>query len=283
MGTVLLLAEKEYFEDEKVAKAARKADTEACKRRADEANLPGVARASKHAAVSSDTQAMKSGPSNHPVHPFVSESNDRVEEDANGLSEGESDREEGEMATDALVQIPLEPAGSLEALLEAAIKEKSLEFHTTSGKRRKRDLDPAIDYLINAHRYDCIGCRRRVFDVCFDNAAAGGKFLYIQVQRTDSFKFSLQTPTTLSVTPTVRKGALAAISCSQLSAVTFMTQPRSPCLKLTSLARPALLNGPGVSPNTHRIVRWETPFMIGERRRLQLYMAGLLSMTLGHA
>ena len=96
MGTTLLLAEKEYFEDEKVAKAARKADTEECKWRADEANLPGVARASKCAAVSSNTQAMKSGPSNRLVHLFVSESNDRVEEDANGLSEGESDREEGE-------------------------------------------------------------------------------------------------------------------------------------------------------------------------------------------
>ena len=188
-----------------------------------------------------------------------------------------------EKRVNALVQIPLEPAGSLEALLEAAIKEKSSEFHTTSGKWRKRDLNPAINYLINMHRYDCIGCQRRVFDVCFDNAAAGGKFLYVQVQRTDSFKFSLQTPTTLSVTPTVRKGALAAISCSQLSDATFMTQPRSPCLKLMSLAHPALLNGPGMSPNTCRIMCWETPFMIGERRRLQLYMAGPLSMTLGHA
>ena len=283
MGTALLLAEKEYFEDEKVAKAARKADTEACKQRADEANLPGVAHASKHAAVSSDTQATKSSPSNRSVHPFVSESNDRVEEDANGLSEGESDREEGEMAMDTLVQIPLEPAGSLEALLEAAITEKSSELHTTSGKWRKRDLDPAIDYLINMHRYDCIGCRQRVFDVCFGNTAAGGKFLYVQVQRTDSFKFSPQTPTTLSVTPTVCKGALVAISCSQLSVATFTTQLCSPCSKLMSLAHPALLNRPGVSPNTRRIVHWETPFMIGERRRLQFYMAGPLSMTLGHA
>ena len=132
---MLLLAEKEYFEDEKVAKAARKVDTEACKWRADEANLPGVARALKPVAVSSDTQAMQSSPSNHLVHPFISESNNRVEEDANGLSEGESDREEGEMAMDALVQIPLEPAGSLEALLEVVIKEKSSEFHTTSGKQ----------------------------------------------------------------------------------------------------------------------------------------------------
>jgi len=282
VGTVLLFAEKEYFNDEKAAKAARKArraDTR--KQTANEVNLPGAAHLSKCAAVSS-VQATPSSSHSHLVHPLISQLNDGVEGDANGLFDEESDIGEGETAP---VQIPVEPAGGLEALLEAAIKEKSSEFHTTSGKWRKRDLDPTIDYLINAEGYDCIGCQRRVFDVCFDNAAAGGKFLYMRMQCTDSFKFLLQTPTTSSVTPTAPKGALAAISCSPLFAATFMTHPHSPYSKLTLLARPTPLNGP-ISPSTRqwsKTVRWEMPSMIGERSRPQLYLAGPLSMTLGHA
>ena len=194
MGTALLLAEKEYFNDEKVAKAARKACKEAKhKLTANEANLPGAACQSKRAAVSSDRQATNGCSHSHLVHSFVSQLNNGVEGVANSSDE-ESDRDKGEtVGADALVQIPLEPASSLEALLEAAIKEKSSEFNSTSSKRQKRDLDPAIDYLINAKKGDCNGCRRRVFDVCFDNAAAGGKFLHMRLQCTD-FYHRLQPP-----------------------------------------------------------------------------------------
>ena len=128
------------------------------KQTADEANLPGAARQSKRAAVSSDRQVMNGGSHSHLVHLFVSQLNDGVEGVANSSDE-ESDRDEGEMVgADTLVQIPLEPASSLEALLEAAIKEKSSEFNSTSSKRRKRDLDPVIDYLINAKKGNCNGC-----------------------------------------------------------------------------------------------------------------------------
>jgi len=44
MGTALLFAEKEFFDDEKATKAARKARrAETHKRTANEANLPGAA------------------------------------------------------------------------------------------------------------------------------------------------------------------------------------------------------------------------------------------------
>ena len=159
VGTALLLAEKEYFNDEKAAKAVRKACKEAKRKRtADEANLPGAACQSKCAAVSSDRQATNGGSRSHLVHSFVSQLNDGVEGVANSSDE-ESDRDEGKMVgADALVQIPLEPASSLEALLEAVIKEKSSKFNSTSSKWRKRDLDPAINYLINAKKGDCNGC-----------------------------------------------------------------------------------------------------------------------------
>ena len=278
MGTALLFAEKEFFDDEKATRKAQK-----CKWTAQEANLPGTAHPSKHAAVSSVGQMTKNGP---PSQPVVSQSNEGVDGDTNRSSDEESDGDEGETVhANAPDQISTEPAGSLEALLQAAIKEKSAEFHTTSSKWRKRDLDPMIDYLINAERYNYIGCRHRVFDVCFDNAAAGGKFLHMRLQRTDSFKCLPQTQTTLSVTPTVPKGALAAISCSQLFAVIFTTHLCSLRLKPTSLMHHVLPNG-SIPPNTHRwskIVRLETPSTIGEKTRPQLYLAGLLSTTLGHA
>ncbi|KAI5980651.1 hypothetical protein EDD15DRAFT_2187261 [Pisolithus albus] len=43
-------------------------------------------------------------------------------------------------------------------------------LHT--GKRRKRNLDVGLDLLINAEEQSDGGCRRTVFNVCFDNAAA---------------------------------------------------------------------------------------------------------------
>ncbi|KAI6096632.1 hypothetical protein F5141DRAFT_971147, partial [Pisolithus sp. B1] len=36
----------------------------------------------------------------------------------------------------------------------------------------KKDLDPGVDYLINASECSGVECRRKVFDTCFDNAAA---------------------------------------------------------------------------------------------------------------
>ncbi|KIK12850.1 hypothetical protein PISMIDRAFT_120112 [Pisolithus microcarpus 441] len=57
------------------------------------------------------------------------------------------------------------------ALLEAFARGEG-QFPVHSGKRRKKDLDPGIDYLINASERSGVECRRKVFDTCFDNAAA---------------------------------------------------------------------------------------------------------------
>ncbi|KIK21473.1 hypothetical protein PISMIDRAFT_82930, partial [Pisolithus microcarpus 441] len=107
-GTVILFAEKEYFNDEKVAKAARKAKRgETCKCTAKEANLLGEGHPLKRAALAS-----------------------------------------GEEISSQILH---------------------------AGKRRKRNLDLGLDLLINAKEQSGGGCRRTVFNVCFDNAAAGGK------------------------------------------------------------------------------------------------------------
>ncbi|KAI5995606.1 hypothetical protein EDD15DRAFT_2164647 [Pisolithus albus] len=57
------------------------------------------------------------------------------------------------------------------ALLEAFARGEG-QFTVHSGKRRKKDLDPGVDYLINASERSGVNCRRKVFDTCFDNAAA---------------------------------------------------------------------------------------------------------------
>ncbi|KIJ07103.1 hypothetical protein PAXINDRAFT_33614, partial [Paxillus involutus ATCC 200175] len=39
-------------------------------------------------------------------------------------------------------------------------------------KRRKKELEPSMDFLINAEKRPGVMCRRKVFDICFDNASA---------------------------------------------------------------------------------------------------------------
>ncbi|KAG2111455.1 hypothetical protein DEU56DRAFT_749612, partial [Suillus clintonianus] len=48
-------------------------------------------------------------------------------------------------------------------------------------------LDPGVDYLINADQRKGFRCRRKVFDVCFDNDMAGGKVLFLIVLGCSSF------------------------------------------------------------------------------------------------
>ncbi|KIK82295.1 hypothetical protein PAXRUDRAFT_154027 [Paxillus rubicundulus Ve08.2h10] len=38
-----------------------------------------------------------------------------------------------------------------------------------SCKQWKKEVDPGIDYLINADHCSVVMCQRKVFDVCFDN------------------------------------------------------------------------------------------------------------------
>ncbi|KIK26864.1 hypothetical protein PISMIDRAFT_94194 [Pisolithus microcarpus 441] len=57
------------------------------------------------------------------------------------------------------------------ALLEAFTRGEG-QFTVHAGKWQKKDLDPGIDYLINASEHSGVGCQRKVFDTCFDNTAA---------------------------------------------------------------------------------------------------------------
>ncbi|KAG2033585.1 hypothetical protein BDR03DRAFT_871663 [Suillus americanus] len=51
------------------------------------------------------------------------------------------------------------------------------EVQKYNGKRPKPSLDPSMDYLINAEKRTGLMCRRKVFDVSFDNDAADSDHL----------------------------------------------------------------------------------------------------------
>jgi len=46
----------------------------------------------------------------------------------------------------------------------------------SSGSRKKRELDPGMDCLINAHLRGTIQCRRKVLHVHFNDSLAGNIF-----------------------------------------------------------------------------------------------------------
>jgi len=97
-----------------------------------------------------------------------------------GGENAEEDESDGEESTYEENNLPSTEhhlsglAGLRNAMAEAACTRK--EFNRPQ-KRRKRELEPAMDYLINAENRVGIGCRRKVFDVCFENDAAGEKVL----------------------------------------------------------------------------------------------------------
>jgi hypothetical protein len=67
----------------------------------------------------------------------------------------------------------------LKDTLAEAARTRKLKQVGRPEKRRKRELDPAMDYLINAEKRAGLMCRRKVFDVCFENDAAGGKYFVV--------------------------------------------------------------------------------------------------------
>ncbi|KAI6020766.1 hypothetical protein BKA83DRAFT_4055667 [Pisolithus microcarpus] len=141
-GTALLFAEKEHFNDERAVKVARKAkQTATCKQTAKEAHLAdsGMLHPSKHAAVASSCVILD-----------------------NSLLDKESGSEDG---------VPEIADMLASALLEAFTRGEG-QFTVHAGKWQKKDLDPGIDYLINASEHSGVGCQRKVFDTCFDNTAA---------------------------------------------------------------------------------------------------------------
>jgi len=162
-GTALLFAEREHFDDEREAKAARKARRlETRKRKAKDASSPGPLCPIKQGLL-------ETGPSTSSLAV------------PNVVADGSSDEgSDGEHDTVPLVN-GVDPERSaavlLEAMVEAIMKGSQSAGHTVlTGKHRKRVLDPALDLLINTGCRPGVGCCRAVFNACFDNSQAGERF-----------------------------------------------------------------------------------------------------------
>ncbi|KIJ62203.1 hypothetical protein HYDPIDRAFT_53733, partial [Hydnomerulius pinastri MD-312] len=156
-GTAILLTEKDFFDDERATKVARKLQRELTRKR----------KASKTLTRPSPPKRMRStatadtGPSNDTA---VCPSEDSGVPHSERLSDGRA-------------CCPQNIQGVVElkdALAEGARARKQAGH---AEKRRKRELDPAMDYLINAENRAGLMCRRKVFGVCFENDAADADHL----------------------------------------------------------------------------------------------------------
>jgi superfamily II DNA/RNA helicase len=171
MGTALLLAEKEHFEEEQEARAIRK--TQCDNARKQKATDSLAAQNNKcHAVIPSESPAN----SNHP-----------------STSAPQADNEDSVIGSvnSGLQELKDAMVNTYQELNKAGV-------NSQAAKRKKKELDLGIDYLINANQWMGLMCRRKVFNVCFDNEAAGENF-QIQLNWT-ALMPKFQTLTTLTAT-----------------------------------------------------------------------------------
>ncbi|KAI6127491.1 hypothetical protein EV401DRAFT_1854340 [Pisolithus croceorrhizus] len=166
-GTAILFAEKEHFDDERAAKAARRVRQAAThKWTAKDASLPGTLQPLKYAALSlPDGDSMDNCPQSQYSVDMV------VDIDLNGYL----DEESGDEALSLILADAsgMSQNGVGQVLLEALARgEKLLSQLVHAGKWQRRYLDIGTDFLINAEKQMGMMCQRMVSDVCFNNAAA---------------------------------------------------------------------------------------------------------------
>ncbi|KAG1883258.1 hypothetical protein F4604DRAFT_1879014 [Suillus subluteus] len=138
MGMRLLFAEKEHFDDEREARAIRKVQRENTRKRK-AMDLLEARNNKRRIVVPSEV------PTNVP--PTASSSQVANEEDSD-------------------IELDNTVTPSVNSLQE--LKYVMQNTH----HRKRRELDLGMDYLINADKRTGLLCRRKVFDVCFDNEAA---------------------------------------------------------------------------------------------------------------
>ena len=168
-GTAILLAEKEYFDDEQAAKAVRREKRKKTgKRAADDACLAASSRPKKRTAISIPDSLTS------PSTVLGPHADDIVDSDDNS-----SDSDTEKMRT-----LPLDSRTTTDPSCEPGIEMllKALGGRKQNIKgisQKRRELDPGVDYLINAENRPGLMCRRKIFDVCFDNDTAGGKITLV--------------------------------------------------------------------------------------------------------
>jgi len=172
-GTTILFAEKDYFDGKQAAKAARrKKREETRKRKANKPTSCASSRPAKRAAISRPNQPKHSVTS---VHDIVSHDCRDVDREVSSDGESNGDFAIAEDSQEGAAELQVLAADSFLKVLLKAEKERRAASRSNKRPGRKREIDPGVDFLINAESRG-LGCRRKVFDLCFDNSGAGGKF-----------------------------------------------------------------------------------------------------------
>ncbi|KAG1888767.1 hypothetical protein F4604DRAFT_1569558, partial [Suillus subluteus] len=170
-GTALLFAEKEHFDDERQAKATRKKMREMnWKRKGD--SLPITSVLKRCAVNTSNSQVATSY-----AQPTASI----------------GDHGDGSDGSDEDATPPMD--GGLQGLKD--LVKGDVEVPKYTGKQQKSSLDVAMVYLINAEKHDSLMCRRKVFDVSFDNNAADSDHLDCNKEERLGCKWCSITPPTI--------------------------------------------------------------------------------------
>ncbi|KAI5982404.1 P-loop containing nucleoside triphosphate hydrolase protein [Pisolithus albus] len=164
-GTSILFAEKEFFDDERAAKAATKMQRESARKR----------KGSKNITAQPPTKWPRLGGSTNGTAVQV-----EVFSTANGMSV-EEEASDSELDPEQESTHVSQGLGELEGALEEAARARKSAGHLE--KRHKRELDLAMDYLINAENRTGLKCRWKVFDVCFENDAAEADHLMCDTDR----------------------------------------------------------------------------------------------------
>ena len=175
-GIVILFAEKEYFDDVREEKRQRQ---EAWKRKAEKTrtvHTPALKRrlCSSGTITTSQPQDTLDGSLLD-----VEVSGDEDESDLSG-DEGQvtvAGHRVGESEALDGGKGPGKVIGETEWREMMQLASKSDRKHPRARRKRK-ELDPAMDCLINAHLRAGLHCRRKVFDLHFDNASAGENSFY---------------------------------------------------------------------------------------------------------
>lgn len=139
-GTALLFAEKEYFDDVRDDKRKRQ------ERKKKATSAPDNQPAAKRRVINSSTTVGIAQP----------EEGDGAQATSSGSTA------DTPIVTDEQLRELMRPSAS--------------KLERVSRQKKEKELDQAMDLLINAN-YRGVGCRRKVFNIQFDNGSAGETFL----------------------------------------------------------------------------------------------------------
>ncbi|KAG2148115.1 P-loop containing nucleoside triphosphate hydrolase protein [Suillus clintonianus] len=146
-GTAVLFAEKEYFDD---VHQERRQRQETRKRKADDkSSAPAAMIQSRNKRQHVAKQVI--APTEEVEDENVQVEDERMDGNERGNNAGEGDRD-----------------SELRDMLTSTAEGKT----RWNARKKRKELDPPMDCLINAHLRDTIQCRRRVFCVHFDETSA---------------------------------------------------------------------------------------------------------------